>query len=93
MSYFGLIVSLVQWFWEAALSFNATPEGHSALVQIANEAEALGIDVPFFEPTQEGEPLDLGDVRAEDVEAVYDRARRFRDKHPELFANEGGKSQ
>lgn len=89
MEIVDLIVLLVKWFVEAAIQYNGTDEGATALADIENRLEALGIDVPGFTPTDQGQPLDMSAVRPVDGDAEALRARLFRERHPELFEQEG----
>lgn len=88
MEILALIVLLYQWVMEAALRYNSTEEGAARLADIETRLEALGIDVPGFEPTSQGEPLVMNKQQAgeplNDAEAIS----AFRARHPEIFNKE-----
>ena len=89
MDIFSLLVLLFHWLMEAAVRYNATPEGEAALKDVLDGLEALGFDVPFYTPTdQQGAPLDMSAARAADSSDV-EMAKAFQARHPELFPQEG----
>lgn len=86
MPILATVEKLVVWLVEAAVAYNKTDVGSAGLVEIENELEAEGIDVPFFEPTdQQGQPLDLGAIAVASGVVNADQVARFKAKHPEIF--------
>lgn len=75
---FELLYGLFKFVSEAVYTYAASEQGHDELVYLANKAEELGIDIPFYEPSPEG-TQSTNDKRASDFAA----------RHPELFKEDG----
>ncbi len=89
MDIVSIIALFFKWLFEAAIQYNATPEGDAALRDILDWLEALGIDVPFYTPTDETSPLDMPSVPQEATAQDVAVGAAFRARHPELFKQEG----
>jgi len=85
------LVKLFKWLVEAAVEYARTDEGGAGLQEIADELEAEGIDIPFYEPSEQGEPLTMNS-NPDDPRAAAQQAAAFRAKHPELFNKRGVQS-
>lgn len=48
---FNLIFRVLKFVVEAVYTYAASDEGRAELIDIANDAEADGIDIPFYEPS------------------------------------------
>lgn len=60
---FNLLFRFVKFLFDAAVVYAASDEGEAQLKGILDEAEADGIDIPFYNPDQpEGETGETGDV-------------------------------
>jgi len=49
---FSLLIKVLKRLYEAAITHAASDEGASSLVEILNELEADGVDVPFYQPSE-----------------------------------------
>jgi hypothetical protein len=92
MALLGILVSLGKWVFEAAVQYNATPEGEAGLTDILDNLEAMGIDIPFYTPTTQDGSLNMSSVPQTATQSDVEFANAFRAKHPELFKQEGGQS-
>lgn len=50
---FELLGSVFKFVAEAVIAYAASDQGKQELVDIANEVEANGFDIPFYEPSDE----------------------------------------
>jgi len=53
---FDLFKLVIQFVSEAVYTYAASEQGSAELVAIADQAEALGIDIPFYTPSQPEQP-------------------------------------
>lgn len=83
-----ILTELIEWFVDAAVAYNHTDVGSARLMDLENRIEAAGIDIPGYEPSPAGEPLDLGNSTADPLSDAQ-AAAKFKAKHPEIF---GGQS-
>jgi len=86
---FAILSDFVKWVLDACLVFNSTEEGRERLTVIADALEAAGVDIPFYEPSEN--PLNMQAQRAPNGNAS-ERDASFRSRHPELFPEEGVQS-
>jgi hypothetical protein len=56
----GILFKFVQFIWEALYTYAASEQGGQELRAILDEVEAAGIDIPFYEPSQEGQQGEAG---------------------------------
>jgi hypothetical protein len=48
----GPLLKVLEWLYEAAVTYAASDQGSTELTKILDELEADGIDVPFYEPSE-----------------------------------------
>jgi hypothetical protein len=84
-----IVIEVYHWVLDAAVAYNSTDEGATRLADIETRLEALGIDVPGFTPTVQGEPLDMNFSSPVNGVSQSVKAEAFRQRHPELFNQEG----
>lgn len=88
MSLVSVIVDLFKWLMEAAIQYNSTELGNAQLVDLLDALESLGIDVPFFDPTATGSPLNMSSVPQGATAQDTASTAAFKARHPELFKQE-----
>lgn len=69
---FQLLQNVFKFLAEAVYTYAASEQGNAELIAIADEAEALGIDIPFYQPSQPVEPTtDASAQAAQAADAAY----------------------
>lgn len=86
MSLFGFVVRLAQWVVKAVYHY-AENEGADELRDIADDMEAVGIDIPFYEPEQP--PMSIQDLKADADREERQRAQ-WAAKHPDVTYQQEG---
>lgn len=61
----SILVLLVKFLWDAILTHAASDEGKQQLTEILDDVEAAGIDVPFYEPSEESKDTSTEEISQE----------------------------
>lgn len=78
---FSLFYRLVKFVFEAVYVYAASEQGHAELIGIANDAEADGIDIPFYEPSPSEAAARESSAPNSSSQSSYDD---FLSRHPDI---------
>lgn len=82
----NLLDLLVKFVWEAIQTHAASEEGKSELTEILDYVDNNIVDIPWYEPSTDGETGDTGGRGDEGFNPDSDaQAAAFRERHPELY--------